>query len=126
MAKRAGLDQAANGSVATIDDLASIVAYLQETLGSTLTAVVAGVRRADLVAEWAAGRRRPNSDEEAHLRTAYEVATLLATLEHPDVIRAWFMGMNPELDDEAAAMVIARDPNPEPVMLATRAFLQYG
>ena len=108
------------------DDPASIAAYLQETLGQQLTAVIAGVRRAAIVGDWVSRRARPRPAEAARLLTAHRAATLLATLEKPDVVRAWFVGMNPELDDEAPALRIAADPDPDPILRAARTFLAHG
>jgi hypothetical protein len=39
-------------------------------------------------------------------------------------VRAWFMGMNPELDDQAPARVLRREP--ERVLQAARQFLAGG
>lgn len=53
------------------------------------------------------------------------VSKLLTSAESPEAARAWFMGMNPPLDDESPAEVLftgrARD-----VMAAARAFISAG
>jgi hypothetical protein len=46
---------------------------------------------------------------------------LLAT-DSPAVVRAWFMGMNPQLDDENPAEVLAEGRSRE-VMAAARAYV---
>ena len=126
MTSKAEVDPRIAGGGATVDDPAPIAAYLQETLGQQLTAVIAGVRRAAIVDDWAGRRVRPRPAEAARLLTAHRAATLLATLEQPDVVRAWFVGMNPELGDEVPALRIAADPDPEPILRAVRTFLAHG
>jgi hypothetical protein len=105
-------------------DAASIASALQDLLGQQLTAVIAGVAEARAVADWARGSRKPHPKAEERLRNGYQVATLLASIDPPDVVRAWFIGMNPDLDDRPPAIVIAEDP--VRVMQAARAFVDHG
>ena len=110
------------GSVrAGIDEVA---ASLQEMLGQKLTAVVAGVTDARAVGDWARGVRRPHPKAEARLRHAHQIANLLAQVETPQTVRAWFIGMNPELDDHPPALAIAEEPTR--VLQVARAFLNHG
>lgn len=76
-----------------------IAAALQGLLGQKLTAVIAGVADAQAVGDWARGTRRPHPKAEERPRHAYQVAELLAREESRETVRAWFIGMNPELDD---------------------------
>ena len=101
-----------------------IAAYLQELFGQKLTALIAGSRDAKAVGKWARGERLPHPDVEERLRAAYQVATLLLQAESPAAVRAWFLGMNPQLDDRAPALVIGEQP--AAVMQAARAFLVGG
>ena len=41
-----------------------------------------------------------------------------------ETVRAWFVGMNPDLDDRAPALVLGEDP--VGVLQAARAFLAHG
>jgi hypothetical protein len=105
-------------------DAAAIAAAMQALLGQQLTAVIAGVAEARAVGDWARGNRKPHPKAEERLRNGYQVAMLLGSVEPPDVVRAWFIGMNPDLDDRPPAMVLAEDP--VRVMQAARAFVDHG
>ena len=76
------------------------------------------------IQRWVAGGPVSGSDEK-RLRDAYQVYSLLSTVEGDHTIRAWFVGMNPQLEDEAPAEALgegrARD-----VMAAARAFVNGG
>lgn len=106
---------------ASVEDVA---ASLQELLGQKLTAVIAGVTDARAVGEWARGERAPHPKAEERLRHAYQIAEVLVHVESAQTVRAWFIGMNPELDDHPPALVIADAP--ARVMQAARAFLAHG
>jgi hypothetical protein len=101
-----------------------IVSCLQEILGQRLTAVIAGVSDAKAVGKWARGERPPHPATEKRLRAAYQVTSLLLHAETPETVRAWFVGMNPELDDQAPALVIRDDP--VRVLQSARIFLAHG
>ena len=101
-----------------------IVGYLQDLLGQRLVAVVADVTDAKAVGKWAKGSRSPQPDAERRLRAAFQVAQLLLERESSETIRAWFIGMNPELDDRAPALMIGEDP--VRVLNAARMFLAHG
>jgi hypothetical protein len=126
MASRVDVKPDAIDDAATVYEPSLVATYLQDLLGQQLTAVIAAVRDAALVGDWASGRRRPRPDQAARLQTAYQVANLLASVEQSDVVRAWFVGMNPELDDQAPALRIAADPTPDLILRAARTFLAHG
>ena len=98
--------------------------YLQDVLGQPLVALIAGVRDPKLIGKWAKGECSAEPEAEQRLRHAFEVTQLLLQRESSDTIRAWFVGMNPELDDHAPALALADDP--ESVLLAARTFLAHG
>lgn len=106
---------------ATIRDMAM---YLQSLFGQKLTATIAGVKDPKAVGQWARGEQVPHPGAERRLRDAYHVASLLMQVEHPQTVRSWFMGMNPQLDDRAPALVVGEDP--VRVLQAARAFLAGG
>ena len=64
------------------------------------------------------------------LRAAFQIAELLIQSESPQTVRAWFMGMNPQLDDRSPALVLAAEGNDQvqvrDVLHAARAFLVEG
>lgn len=106
-------------------DFSEVVRFLNENLGPSLTAFMAGVDK-NTIGRWASGRQLPRNDiKERRLRGAYQVFVLLQSKEANHTIRAWFMGMNPQLDDASPAEEIAEDRLPE-VMTAARAFISGG
>ena len=106
-------------------EVAGIAGFLQDTLGSKLTAYIAGVTDPKMVTRWAGGHSKPGAERERRLRAAYQVFQLLLEAEDEHVARAWFIGMNPQLDDEAPADCL-RAGQTKDVMTAARAFLSGG
>jgi len=102
----------------------TIAAELDRVLGQRLMAVIAGVSDAKAVVKWARGERAPRPDAEQRLRDAYYITCLLLQAQAPSTIRAWFSGMNPELDDRAPALVLGDDA--PRVLQAARTFLAHG
>lgn len=71
-----------------------------DVLGGTLAAYVLGVKDRRTVQRWAAGAvqgMRPSY--KAVLRGVHEIVVLLLRFEGQATVRAWFLGMAPELDD---------------------------
>jgi hypothetical protein len=125
-AAAAPIGQAVHG-LATRLELPALVGSLQDVLGQRLVAVIAGVSDAKAVGKWARGERIPHPEAERRLRDAFQVTQLLLRQESADTIRAWFVGMNPDLGDRAPALVLADEPQGAPgVLQAARAFLAYG
>ncbi len=112
------------GDPAVRGAITDVAKALQDLLGQKLTAVIAGVVDAGAVGDWSRGDRKPHPKAETRLRAAYHVVTVLAANESSDTIRAWFIGMNPELDDRPPALVIAEDPIQ--VMRAARVFVAHN
>ena len=110
----------------TIESSFSDVAgYLQEVLGQKLVAHIAGVKDPRTVGRWILGEREPRSAPEQRVRFAYQVFQLLLTEEAPQTVRAWFIGLNPQLGDESPAESIRTDQFRD-VMSAAKAFLSGG
>ena len=109
---------------ATWSGTPEVVAFLHDLLGERLTAVIAGVNNARAVGQWARGERTPHPGTERRLRAALQVAQLLLAVESPESVRSWFVGMNPDLDDQAPALALGDDPTR--VLQAARTFLQHG
>ena len=55
----------------------------------------------------AANPAKPSTRDNQRLRDTLQVQQLLLTADAPDVVCAWFMGMNPELNDESPAEALA-------------------
>jgi hypothetical protein len=104
--------------------LPAIVGSLQDVLGQRLVAVIAGVADAKAVGKWARGERAPHAQAEQRLRDAYQITQLLVERESAETARAWLVGMNPDLEDRAPALVMAEDPTR--VLQAARSFLAHG
>jgi len=102
---------------------------LAEILGPRLVAYMAGVGETRAVREWAEGQREPRDPIPSRLRLAYRVAHLIAEHDSPEVARAWFQGLNPQLDDQSPARLIREEPIEEvgpDVVAAARAFVVGG
>lgn len=106
-------------------DISTITAELQGVLGQALLAVIVD-KDVRTIARWVAGATaRPSTRDEQRLRDTLQVQRLLLSVESPTVVRAWFMGMNPQLDDESPAEALANGRARE-VMSAARAFADAG
>src|ERR671939_1340494 len=103
------LEQASHARTARLG-LPAIVGSLQDILGQRLVAVIAGVSDAKAVGKWARGERSPHPEAERRLRHAFHITQLLLQQESAETVRAWFVGMNPDLDDQAPAVLLAEDP----------------
>src|SRR5712692_6478700 len=80
-----------------------IVRELEQLLGARLVAYIAGVTEARAVREWVASERAPRPHIPAKLRMALRIALIIAQSDDAGVARAWFQGLNPELDDRSPA-----------------------
>ncbi|MGO9249625.1 MAG: XRE family transcriptional regulator [Solirubrobacteraceae bacterium] len=109
-----------------VSSVADIAAFLQDALGQKLVAFMVGVEDPKTVGRWASGNRLPKDLEvERRLRDAHQIFRLLLTQESPYTVRAWFVGLNPQLDDESPAVAI-RDGRTRDVLVAAKAFLAGG
>jgi hypothetical protein len=105
-------------------DLADQVAALKFLLGPKLMSLTMRVDPVT-VDRWVAGATQPRLDNEKRIRATYQVYELLKPVETSPTIRAWFMGMNPQLDDRSPADSIA-DGDLRAVLAAARAFRAGG
>ncbi len=108
---------------------ADIVGGLVEVLGLGLVAYLGAVKETRAVAQWASGVRRPSAAVMTRLRTAYQAAALMGGVENAGVVRAWFGGMNPALEDMAPATVLREQDVHQggpAVIAAARAFAARG
>ena len=118
------LEQAHRQSVnASVSEVAS---FLQDLLSRRLVAYVAGVKDGKTVRRWASGEvTGVRQESEQRLRTAYEIAQLLIRFDSPRIVRAWFIGLNPQLDDVSPAEAIHEGRLKE-AKAAARAFVAVG
>jgi hypothetical protein len=102
-----------------------MAAYLQEVLGQKLTAHIAGVSDPRTVSRWIKGDRDPRPDSEARIVAAFQTFQLLLTEEAPQTVRAWFLGLNPQLGDQSPVEAL-RDGEYRATLGAAKAFLAGG
>lgn len=101
-----------------------VVSELAEVLGRQLVGYLVG-KDARTVLRWVNGTNQPPAEDEKRLRDAFQIYKVVAAVDGAHVVRAWFMGMNPQLDDAAPAELLANG-QVRPVMAAARAFVQGG
>lgn len=106
-------------------EIKDIARYLQEALGQKLVAYIAGVNDPKRVGRWAQGTQNPRDEAERRLRAAFQIFHLLLAEESVHVVRAWFIGMNPQLDDDPPAEAI-RAGRLKEALAAAKAFVSGG
>ncbi len=116
--------RAASNLVELQPSIPEMVQYLQDALGSRLSALLLGVTDARVLDDWARGEASPDSNAERRVRDAFRITELLLQEESPQAVSSWFLGMNPELDDRAPALVLGDEP--ELVAEAAQNFLATG
>jgi hypothetical protein len=73
---------------------------LQEVLGQRLTAYCVGLKDPKSIGRYSQDEEQPSEETSAKLvRLLSEVVEPVLRVESPETLRAWFMGMNPDLGD---------------------------
>lgn len=115
---------------ATRLDTPVLVKELRDLLGAKLVAYLGGVRETRAVRQWADGDRGiQDRSDERRLRLAYQVAVLIGERDTPEVVQAWFQGLNPALEDRSPARLLREGDLDEvgpAVLSAARAFAATG
>lgn len=106
----------------TVHDIA---AFLREALGTHLLALIAEVDPKTIDRWVKTPEREVRPESESRLRHTYQVFRTLQQVEAAPTIRAWFMGMNPQIDDLSPAEAI-RDGRHREALSAARAFVTGG
>jgi hypothetical protein len=101
----------------TIDQQAEFVVDL---LGAALLAYIAGTNETT-VRRWVRRENTPNDAHQQRIRNTSMIARLLLQGDANHTVRAWFIGMNPQLDDVSPAEAL-REERYRDVMSAARAF----
>ncbi|WP_138442285.1 hypothetical protein [Sinomonas susongensis] len=107
-------------------DVPALTAGLVEILGPKLVAYLGSVKETRAVRQWVSGERGPSRAVVKRLRDAYHIARLLSSTHPPEVVQAWFQGMNPLLDDAPPARLLRDNDSAEiahRVLNAARAFV---
>lgn len=113
---------------ATTAPLDTVAHTLQNVLSRRLTAVIVGVKDTKTIGRWADGASDEirGEDKERRLRTAYQIVVfLLGAANSPQTVKAWFIGLNPQLGDTSPAEAI-RDDRLQEALIAARAFAADG
>lgn len=104
-------DLAAYARVALLGDFQRVAQELVRLIGQFVTAQIADVDETRAVRQWAAGERTPRDPAiEERLRLALTIAYMIEPYDDPPVIRSWFTGLNPILNDRQPLAVL-RDEN---------------
>lgn len=107
--------------LAVSEEIAVVAQSLQETLGQKLTAFAVGIKDPKAIDRYATGWQ-PRADIEARLRDLFRVTRLLLLEEAPTTVRAWMIGANPQLNDEAPIAAL-QERRTAPVIRAAEAFM---
>lgn len=114
----AGLHRSTN-----LNDPREVVRQLNDALGATLVAALAGVKSRQQPNDWASQTgRTPRPEAWNRLQFAHQVWTALQDEEGRDVARRWFIGGNPLLGESTPIMAIREDRHAE-VRRAAKAFI---
>lgn len=101
-----------------------VTSELARVLGRQLLCVIVD-KATRTIQRWINGESEPGADDERRLRNAYQIYLLLSSVEGDHTIRAWFVGMNPQLEDDSPVDALAAD-RARDVMSAARAFVNGG
>lgn len=101
-----------------------VVLFLTDNLGNTLVREMTNAS-ASTVNRWKEGKTQPNTEMERLLRATYEIFQRIGEEDSAHTARAWFIGMNPQLDDESPLEAICEGRFRE-VSAAADAFLVGG
>lgn len=93
--------------------IATLAEKLQEMLGQRLTAYAVAIKDPKSIGKYARGDGKPREEPERRLRELFQICFVLG--EPADVVRAWMIGSNPLLDDQAPIEVL-REGALHPVM----------
>lgn len=104
---------------------AHTISHLLNVLGPALVAVITGAPTLEEVLSWASGTAAPAPAERQLLLDTVTLVDELLAVDDASVVRAWFMGMNPQLDDCSPAEVIAEGRSRD-AAAAAHTFIQGG
>jgi hypothetical protein len=105
-----------------------VVRSLVSIIGRKQTAYIASVKDARAIDRWI-DNAAPQKDIEQRIRLAYHVASMLRNSDSEGVVQAWFIGLNPELDDAVPITLLREgdlDTDGKRVLNAARAFVAGG
>jgi len=101
-----------------------LVRRLNKDLGTTLVATLAGVKDRKLPYKWAeAGGPVPRDEAYKRLQAAHRVWQMINDADNDYLARAWFIGANPRLGEEAPVIRL-REGSIAEVIAAAKAFVE--
>ena len=104
-------------------DIHELVRQLVGHLGATAVATLANVRDRKLPYRWAKSDGPiPNDEAKVRLTTTHQIWSLISQADSDYVARAWFIGVNPRLDDVQPVMAL-REGRYAETLAAARAFV---
>lgn len=86
--------------------LDKIVEFLEKILGQRLLATMVNTKNHKLIGQWKKGQNPNSTEVKDNLRQIYHLTYLLKEFENPITVRAWFLSMNPDLDDKTALELV--------------------
>lgn len=101
-----------------------VARYLLDHLGPTMSAALAK-KSLQTVRRYANAQTAVPEDVEKRLRDAHMIFTYIEQVDSPQTVRAWFMGMNPQLNDQSPIEVLING-YPNDVLAAAKAFVTGG
>jgi hypothetical protein len=105
-------------------DLPELVRQLIAHLGPTLVATLADVRDRKLPYKWANPEgATPRPESQQKLLAAHRIWAMISGAEGDNVARAWFIGANPRLGEEAPVIRL-REGQIKAVLQAAKAFVE--
>ena len=120
------IDQVHRAAITT--PLNEIARTLEQVLSRRLTAVIVGIKDGKTIARWATGEIEEirSKEIEQRLRMTYQIVLLLLrSQDSQQTVKAWFIGLNPQLGDESPAEAI-RNGRLKEAWAASRAFVVGG
>lgn len=105
-------------------DIHEVVRRLNSHLGPTLVATLAGAKDPKAPHRWAKiDGAEPRTPAQQRLRAAHRIWIMISSAENDHIARAWFIGANPRLREEAPIMAL-RDGKVPSVLAAAKAFAE--
>lgn len=99
-----------------------ILRILTESLGVRVVAAIFDVNERTIRRWLESESPRLGAEDERHLRDTFQAFDLIASVDDPHVARAWFLGMNPNLDDQSPIDVLVTRET-RTVVAAARAYV---
>ncbi len=109
--------------------LSDAIRELNNILGSRLVGYILKVEDSRTLKSWIDGSSIPkNSEVTKTLRNALHIALILADHDENDTVQAWFLGINPQLDDMPPATLLRTGDikQAREVLIAARSYVAGG